>query len=450
MSENGYMNSFIKDNRGTGNSYSSSGNVDDKEVQNVKNDISFNLNEIICIMNILSTALGIGAFTFPYILYEIGVINSLLIYIFVSMSIYYSLDLLRRFVVDSNLFSYSSITQTTLGNCWLKIYAIFTFIFYMSNIVNYINIIFNILKSMFGFLNNIFPKILYFILTFSLELLLCLFTADLNKIYILSIIAFIIFITILFFIIIKAIIFLSTEKDRFKYFNLISIQNSSTGWDNFLVIISKFIEFFYGFIYHSTFPTLLSSLENLDNKNTKKIHNTTFFTIFVVYFLYAIFGLFLINDDNKTYKQILVNVKDLEENTVLNCIFKCLFVILFMSIIPSRYLVIRDDYTSFIGQQNLTKKIEILIISICLLITNLIVFFSDFDNLISNIILLFGGFFGVFICFVLPVINYIAINGKTKIRSIFGYIVASIFVIIGFFSIFYNFQNKDEIGPNEH
>ena len=183
MSENGYMNSFIKDNRGTGNSYSSSGNVDDKEVQNVKNDISFNLNEIICIMNILSTALGIGAFTFPYILYEIGVINSLLIYIFVSMSIYYSLDLLRRFVVDSNLFSYSSITQTTLGNCWLKIYAIFTFIFYMSNIVNYINIIFNILKSMFGFLNNIFPKILYFILTFSLELLLCLFTADLNKIY---------------------------------------------------------------------------------------------------------------------------------------------------------------------------------------------------------------------------------------------------------------------------
>ena len=61
MSENGYMNSFIKDNRGTGNSYSSSGNVDDKEVQNVKNDISFNLNEIICIMNILSTALGIGA-----------------------------------------------------------------------------------------------------------------------------------------------------------------------------------------------------------------------------------------------------------------------------------------------------------------------------------------------------------------------------------------------------
>ena len=68
-------------------------------------------------MNILSTALGIGAFTFPYILYEIGVINSLLIYIFVSMSIYYSLDLLRRFVVDSNLFSYSSITQTTLGNC---------------------------------------------------------------------------------------------------------------------------------------------------------------------------------------------------------------------------------------------------------------------------------------------------------------------------------------------
>ena len=441
MSENGYMNSFIKDNRGTGNSYSSSGNVDDKEVQNVKNDISFNLNEIICIMNILSTALGIGAFTFPYILYEIGVINSLLIYIFVSMSIYYSLDLLRRFVVDSNLFSYSSITQTTLGNCWLKIYAIFTFIFYMSNIVNYINIIFNILKSMYGFLNNIFPKILYFILTFSLELLLCLFTADLNKIYILSIIAFIIFITILFFIIIKAIIFLSTENDRFKYFNLISIQNSSTGWDNFLVIISKFIEFFYGFIYHSTFPSLLSRLNNIDDRSSKKVQIISYILLNIIYIFFLLFGFSFYDKDSDFIfgKNIDISIYFLE------IIFKCILVILFMTLIPIRYIVIRDNYTSLIGKEELPLKYEFLITSICLIINNLVVYFTgDSKSFISKLIHYFGGVLGVFISFVLPFISYIAINEKSNLRIIFGYIIVGIFIVIGFFSVFYNFKSEDD------
>ena len=103
---------------------------DDSEKNNKSNIFIFNLNELICITNIFATALGLGVLTFPYILYEIGVINSLFIFIFVSISIYYSLDLLRRFVVDSSLFSYSIITQATLGNRWLIIYAIATIIFF--------------------------------------------------------------------------------------------------------------------------------------------------------------------------------------------------------------------------------------------------------------------------------------------------------------------------------
>ena len=458
--KDGFMSSLVIDNRGSKNANRVSESIEVEEEINIREEqneapnntgITFKLNELFCIADILSSALGIGAFTFPYILYEIGVINSLFIFIFVSICVYYSLDLLIRFVVDSNLFSYSATTQTTLGNCWLKIYAISTFLFYMGNIVNLIKVMFNIISSMLNFKDdddkdNYLIKIPYFFITFAIELLLCLYTNDINKIHIFSIIISVIFIIILFVVIIKAIIFLSSDNDnKFEYFSFFSLPNSSSGWDCFLTIISKFIVFFYGYIYHNTFPTFLNCLEKVDDENTKKIHNTSFFTIFIIYFLFSFFGLFLINGDNKDKKQLIVNEKDLEENNPLAYIFKCILLLLFTSLIPIRYLVIRDNFTPIIGQNQMSKLFEIIITCICLIIANLVVYFSDYDNLISNIILIFGGCFGVFICFVLPVINYIAINGRTKMRSIIGYVVTGIFVIIGFFSIFYNFKNKDEI-----
>ena len=416
--------------------------------ENYKTNFYFNLNEIICIVNILASAFGVGAFTFPYILYEIGVINSLFIFIILSISVYFSLDLLRRFVVDSHLFSYSSITKKTLGNCWLKIYAISTFLFYISNIINYLNIIYNLAKSMMNFLDDLFPKISYFIITFSIELLLCIFTSNISKIYIFSFIGVVGFIIVFFIVIIKGIIVLSTDDERFKYFYFFSFQNTSSPWEKFLALMAKTIEFFYGYIYHSTFPTLLSELKNLENENTKKIHNISFGIICTVYALFSFFGLFCIDSDNIDKNVLFVNGKDLKDNNPLICIFKSILILLFLALIPVRYLIIRDNYTSIIGKEFLPKKIEIIITSICLFITNLFVYFANFDNLISNLILIFGGFFGVFIGFVLPVINYISINGRTKNRAIIGYIIAGIFVVVGFFSIFYNFNQKEKIEPN--
>lgn len=405
----------------------------------------FNLNELICIANILATALGIGIFTFPYILYKIGVINSLFVFIILSLSVYYSLELLRRFVVDAKLFSYASITQATLGNCWLRIYAVFTFFFYMSTIINYLKIISNLAKSMMGFLTNKIVNIFYFLLTYVLEVILCLYTSNISKIHILSFIAFVTFIIIFFTVMIKGIYHLSTNNDRFKYFSSFSFKDENDGWNIFLTLMAKIIEFYYGYIYHSTFPTLLSGLDNLNEENTKRINDTSYIIISVFYFLFSFFGFFCINEHNEKYKELFVseNDYDLKDNTALICIFKFILILFFVSLIPVRFLVIRDNYISVIGKENLPFKIEIIINLICLFITNIIVYFADYDNLISNLIIIFGGFFGVFIGFVLPVINYIAINGKTKCRSIFGYIIAGIFLLIGFFSIFYNFKNKD-------
>ena len=417
-----------------------------KKQKKISTKFHFDFNEIICIANILATALGIGVFTFPYILYKIGVINSLFVFIFLFLSVYYSLELLRRFVVDAKLFSYASITQATLGNCWLKIYAIFTFFFYMSTIINYLKIISNLATSMMDFLTNKIVKIFYFLITYVLEVILCLYTSNISKIHILSFIGFATFIIIFFTVVIKGIYHLSTNNDRFKYFSFFSFKEENNGWNIFLTLMAKIIEFYYGYIYHSTFPTLLSGLKNLNEENTKRINDTSYIIISVFYFFFSFFGFFCINEHNETYTELFVgeNDYDLQKNTAIICIFKFILILFFVSLIPVRYLVIRDNYISLIGHDNLPFKFEIIITLICLFITNTIVYFADYDNLISNLIIIFGGFFGVFIGFVLPVINYIAINGKTKCRSIFGYIIAGIFVLIGFFSIFYNFKNMNK------
>ena len=95
---------------------------------------SINLNGWFTIINLVSGALGGGVFKFPNILYNIGIFNGIVCFIFVSFSIYFSLDLLRRFVVDTKLYSYASITQATLGYFWLLHMRFFHLLLYVEYI----------------------------------------------------------------------------------------------------------------------------------------------------------------------------------------------------------------------------------------------------------------------------------------------------------------------------
>ncbi len=203
-----------------------------------------------------------------------GILTSLFIFIFVSITVYYSLDLLRRFVVDSKLFSFSHIVQATLGNLWQKIYGISSFLFYMSCIVNYLVFLFKYMESMVDFFREGWGKFLFFSISYIIEVVLCIFTNKISKIHYLSLIVVSLFFIILIVLIIKSIIlFNSGDFQSFSLFTIKDKNNKFTTWTSFLYINAKIIEFFYGFIYHSSFPTLLSVLDNISNNNSK---NSTF------------------------------------------------------------------------------------------------------------------------------------------------------------------------------
>ena len=465
----GYLHSFVADNRGTQNGNRDSGFRDDDDENDIveeqtpvnnnnninsfgvstvtdsynntpKNTSFLTLNESLCIINILASTLGVGSLVFPNILYQIGIITSLIIFIFVSISVYFTLDLLRRFVADSNSKSFSLITQQTLGKFWLKIYTISAFIFYMSCIINYLDTLYEFINSLTSnyFLNG-WQKIVYFVCICFIEVILCVFTNKISTLHYLSLIVVFSFLIFIIFLIAQTII--SIKNNEFKSFSLFTLENGNNNkWQSFLFIMAKIIEFFYGYIYHSFIPTLLSGLPAINNVTTKKVHNVSFSILVIIYILISVFGCSFYDKDSYF---ILDNNSKLD-NSGLVVILRCILILIFITLIPIRYIIIRDNYTILIGQE-LSLFFEILITSICLIINNVIVGVAgNSKEFISQLIHYFGGALGVFICFILPVIMFISINGKTQFKAILGYIITFVFVLIGFFSIFYNFQEDGD------
>lgn len=117
-------------------------------------------------------------------------------------------------------------------------------------------------------------------------------------------------------------------------------------------------------------------------------------------------------------QEVILNKKALDN--VGEYIFNILIMIYLITLVPIRYIIIRDNYTSILKKDYLTGKYEILMTALCLLINNLITCFVGDSVVKTTFIQIFSGIFEVFICFILPVINHVKINGK-KMRAIIGY-----------------------------
>jgi hypothetical protein len=140
--------------------------IESKENNNKKECIfcTFNLNGWFSIINLVTGALGTGVLAFPSIVYYIGIANGMICFIVVALSNYFSLDLLRRFVVDTKLFSYATITNSTLGFFWLIMYAISSFIIYMMSIACYLKLLYKISVSLISGIGDKFvAKFFYFL-----------------------------------------------------------------------------------------------------------------------------------------------------------------------------------------------------------------------------------------------------------------------------------------------
>ena len=399
------------------------------------------------ILNVTVSAIGGGCFSFPYMMYEGGILVVIFTFIFVTSCVYYTIDLLRSFVVDTKYFSFALMTETILGHRWLKIYAFCSFVIYVSMVINYLTSIYVYIQGMIDF-EGILSNIIYFIVTIIIEIIICLYITKMNNMmHFLSIVS----ISSYFLIIVSLIVYAIAAnvqgevENKFISENLFFPKISPKNAINKILKISSYImEYVYGYSYHSTFPTMIGYLHRVNNKNTKRIHLISFGIVVLSYILITFFGFILSTEvPNQLFKE---NDKSFSGAwAALRKPFKIFLVIYLLTLVPVRFIVVRDNYTTLFGKRKITFLNELTIIIIFILICNIFVFgvgtfeksIEDWD--IRTLIQTFGGMFGVIISFCLPVINYISVNGKRKIKSMIGYVMTAFFVIVGFFSLSYAF-----------
>ena len=389
------------------------------------------------IINITSSAIGVGCLHFPSILSTIGLPLTIIIFLFVSLCIYYTIDLLRYFVVDTKFFSFALMTNEILGKNWLRVYTISSLIFYISVEINYLSTIYNTMSKMIDLNGNykLLLNIIYFLISISIEIFISSYIAKIKRIHLFSLIASLLFIIILLIIIIQGIKnMIDGPGNKFDKDVLISpiIHNKS---EFFFGLMSFIIEFVYGYSYHSSYPTLLKNLRSVDDGTTKKVHNISFCIIFMSYFLITFFGFFL------KYSIADIIEKNLDYSFAI-LFFRIILCLFLFSVVPLRFIVIRDNYSSLIDNNKISFRRDLIYVCEIILFCNLIVYLTnksiiDF-NIVTNFMQLFGGIFGVIISFVLPVVNFVGANGRRKVKSIIGYIFAGVFCVIGLLSVGYS------------
>ena len=429
------------------------------EVEDLKlhNSISLGSNISYCgikgnsvlsaILNLCSAAIGAGVLTFPYVIATLGIFNTIVIFLIVACCVYHTLELLRSFVVDTKYYSYSLMTETTLGKKWLMVYSFSSFIYYISVNINYLSLLYSLFKSTFVS-HSSFYGFIFLLITCSIEIFLCLYTSKTAKINLLSLITMFSFAIIIIITIYRGIS--SSIKgeyftNKFSNKNFFNPSEDQRGLNKFFASITAIIKFIYAYSYHCSFPTLIGNLKNVNEVNSKKVHNISFIIVSVTYLLIAFFG-YIIADTVPTV--LFREYEDSSKDDYLTIFIRIILFFFFFSLIPNRYIIIRDGYTSLIGKDKLTYKKDLLITTFGLIISNSIVYlneeFLSFKgnmeiDVFSIMVNIFGGLFGVFISIILPVINYAAVNGKRKIKSIIGYLMTIGFFFVGLVSFGYSF-----------
>ena len=398
-------------------------NEDTKELQKAYCGITGD-SELSAILNVVVSAIGANCFNFAYILQDAGLLYALFMFLFVTICIYYSIDLLRSFIVDTKYYSFALMTEKILGPRWLKLYAISSLIVYLSMVVNCENMIYsyvtgileqiikqqknedNTTSSQDEDVNDDIPvlfKLIYYVGSAVAEILICIFTKN-TKIHLLSIVALSCFSFILLCIIIVSIKKNITGEVTGKFTeNSLLYPKEKHGFTGTLDVLSNFVTFVYGYCYHSTFPTLMGNLYIVNESTTKRVHIISFASIFCAFFLITFFG-FLYEKDVPIVL-FIQNIQKIIHSEFILIVFKIILSLFFFTLIPIRFMIVRDNYTTLIGKKKVTPKKEMIWTSLFIIVSNIIVILLNLNEKekyqleITKFIQIFGGIFGVIICF---------------------------------------------------
>lgn len=383
-------------------------------------------------MSATAATFGTGCLTFPYIISTVGVIPGVIIFLLVSFSMLYTLHLLSQSSLNANIFNFGELTKKSVNNCCFIIYNVSTICFLIGAIMTYELTSYQFFMDIFsGFFYETKKEtikwksaIIITVSCFCIQLPLCLIK-NLSQLKYTSIVATV---SIILVTIITLISFFC--RMTFEGVSWISSpQLSNSSWFIQLTVITNaFVVFMFGYLNHNGF---LLVIKNLKNPNEKRVNKVLFRSFLIECIFYLILGLsgYFINP--YLTNEFFINESEDSTNRIIYIIAKAILIPCLQCLIPIRWNLLKESLASFFPSNEISSKVNLILTIVMLILMNYSLIFID---KVVDIIGFVGGIFGVMICYFLPLFIFVAIFGKTRFRSIVGYILLVFFGIIGIIS----------------
>ena len=392
-------------------------------------------------MTATAMTFGTGCMTFPYIIGQVGVVPGVVIFLLVSFSMLYTLDLLLKGSLNANTFNFGELTQKSLNNGGFIVYNVSTIIFLIGAVMTYqltsYQFFMDIFAQYFYIQGQLLPlkwryAIIITVSCFVIQVPLCLYE-KMSRLKYTPIIATCAIIIIMLIIFIVFLFHIDFSSDDIKWF--IGEGLNGDFWSKISVITNAFVVFMFGYLNHNGFLLVMKNLQNPTEKRTTKVMRRSFWIEFIVYFVLALSGYFLTPSNTN---EMFLNTRLRVSGTALEYYFgvaKVIMVLCLQSLIPLRWSLLKESLFSFFKDNQINKTADTIITVVMLIIMNYSLLFVD--NVV-NIIGFVGGIFGVLVCYFIPLFIYIGIFGKKKVKSIIGYILLIFFGIIGVISTIFS------------
>ena len=391
-------------------------------------------------MTATAMTFGTGCMTFPYIIGQVGVVPGVVIFLLVSFSMLYTLDLLLKGSLNANTFNFGELTKKSLNNAGFIIYNVSTIIFLIGAVMTYQLTSYQFFMDIFAryfYENDKLLKMRYAIIItvscFLIQIPLCLYE-KMSRLKYTPIIATCAIIIIMLIIFIVFLFHINFSSDDIRWF-IGKRLSEGTFWDKISIITNAFVVFMFGYLNHNGFLLVMKNLQNPTEKRTTKVMRRSFWIEFIVYFVLALSGYFLTPSNTK---EMFLNTRNGGSGTDFEYYFgvaKVIMVLCLQSLIPLRWSLLKESLLSFFKDNQINKTADTIITVVMLIIMNYSLLFVD--NVV-NIIGFVGGIFGVLVCYFIPLFIYIGIFGKKKVTSIIGYILLIFFGVIGVISTIFS------------
>ena len=396
------------------------------------------------ILQLSSLSINIFSLSLPIILMYLGVVEGLLVYVFISLLSFYTMTLMLEMIIKTNPISYYFFLYYNISKNVSYFYEVFNFLFLGIKImiIEFFSITFTI-EVFNTYLTNkmsgILPKVIIAaVFCICIQFPLSIKTFDIYQILAQFMTMIVVIITLGFMCVLMLI-----DVKNIQSKDILIFEEANWG---VLYALGLLILLF------NSHNNLIISFKSF-NMKTKRRSNKVIFIYFLItlffFISFAIIGHFLVLAKHPLqYNTIILLLSQSYQasniSKILYTILKILFIISIQFVISTDIAKIKEEI-KLITHTQLTKLKEVLIAIGVLIVTNAVSIF------VKNILTLFsisGGICSCIISFTIPCYAYKKLIIGNSFRQLINYAIMFCSVILGGFITVYGFVDCASIKPN--